>query len=91
MTTNNFIDSKDLSYMETLGFTVKAEFKNPRGIPFIKYFITMNEYLEFREKATYAGYEFIEIAWLGYVIRKQYKEGNSYILVKGGGICIKQR
>lgn len=84
MSSNNFIDSRDLSYMETLGLTVKAEFENPHIGPFIDYFTTMKEYLEFREEATSAGSEFIESAWLGYVIRKSYKNGNSYILVKGG-------
>lgn len=84
MATNNFIDSEDLSYMKKLRLTVKAEFENPEGVPFIEYFTTMKEYLEFRKKATSAGSEFIESAWVGYVIRKYYKEGNSYLLVKEG-------
>ena len=84
MTTTNFIDSNDLSYMETLRLTVKAEFKDPKGVPFIEYFTTKQEYLEFRGEATSAGSEFIESAWVGYVIRKYYKGGNSYLLVKEG-------
>lgn len=81
------INKSDVEMMNTLGMTVMARFVNPNGIPFTKEFKNFDEFKEFKEQCKHVGTTFLTHVWVGYVIRKKYTNGNSYILVKGGWVA----
>lgn len=49
-------ESREMKYM---GYTYKAQYKSPRGIPFTKYFIKKAEMDDFNKKAKEAGSTFL--------------------------------
>lgn len=81
------INKSDVEVMNTLGMTVMAKFVNSKGIPFTKHFKNFDDFKEFKEQCKDVGTTLSSHVWVGYVIRKKYTNGNSYILVKGGWVA----
>lgn len=81
------INKSDVEVMNTLGMTLMAKFVNSKGIPFTKHFKNFDDFNEFKEQCNDVGTTLSSYVWVGYVIRKKYTNGNSYILVKGGWVA----
>ena len=81
------INKSDVEVMNTLGMTVMAKFVNSKGIPFTKHFKNSDDFNEFKEQCKDVGTTLSSHVWVGYVIRKKYANGNSYILVKDGWVA----